>query len=252
MQKILIVFGNFIFRWRDTIFTLIFLPPFYLVTLPQMTAGGLNADNNAFTAGMIVTGLGLFIRMLTIGFGFIMRSGVDKQIHASGIMRVGFFAHTRNPLYVGNYLIVTGVMISINLTFYYIFLLPLFYIIYYAITIAEEEYLKKKFGKEYETYLKEVNRYIPGNLSSFKDSFKDLEFSWKRYFKREYSSTALALMALSMIQVVKLHGQYDYPLNSGLPLFLILFTGVLFGIYILIRVLAKAKFLEITNPEPKH
>jgi protein-S-isoprenylcysteine O-methyltransferase Ste14 len=252
MQNALIKFGNFIFRWRDTIFTLIFLPAFYLVTMPEMTAGGENTDSLTFFVGFTIALLGMTIRGITVASGFVKRSGVQKKIHAEGVVRAGFFAHTRNPLYVGNYLIVTGAILCLNLTLYYIVFLPMFYLIYYSITLAEENYLKSKFGKDYENYLKSVNRYLPGNFSRIKSSFSEIEFSFKRFLKREYGSTALLTSSLLMIYAVKFHFQYglDYSSMTGIGIWCA--VAFLILLYVIIRILTKLGKMELEAKGPVH
>jgi protein-S-isoprenylcysteine O-methyltransferase Ste14 len=167
-------------------------------------------------------------------------------------MKSGLFAHTRNPLYVGNFLIVTGGIVTLNLLPYYIIFLPLFYLIYYSITLAEEEYLKGKFGREYEEYLKSVNRYIPGNLSKIGDSFRDLEFTWKRFFKREYSSTVVIFFAILLADIVKFRYRHNLPFDSLPSLMMWGVIALLISGLIIVRILARTGRLEWSEEAPKH
>ncbi len=206
MKKFLISIGNFVFRWRDTLFLIIFLPAFYLVRQPEHAMGGSpQVELTSSLIGFAVTFLGLFIRAATIGFGFVTRSGVNKRIHAQSIITDGIFAYVRNPLYLGNFLIVTGSIITINLFYYYVLALPLFYIFYIGITLAEEEYLTEQFGQEYLDYVQKVhNRFIPTDLSGLFSTLGKMEYSWKRYFKREYSSTVIITLGLLIVNLLKM------------------------------------------------
>lgn len=244
MTRLLIKLGNFVFRWRDTLFPLIFLPSFYLLSRQGFAVGDFSVDLSASLVGFAVALTGVVVRMITIGYGFVTRSGVNKQIHAQKVQTRGLFAHTRNPLYLGNYLIVTGSIISINLFWYYAVVLPVFYIFYVAITLAEEEYLHNRLGEEYDRYKASVkNRFLPGQISRLGDSFKDMEFSWKRYFKREYSSTIIILGSLAIVHIVKL-GRYGAPYLSGISLYLLVFLALAIVSVIITKYLSRTGRLE--------
>ncbi len=75
----------------------------------------------------------------------------------------GAFAYVRNPLYLGNILLYTGIGIMSNALFPYLEIVALawFYFQYRIIINAEEEYLTKAFGEKYESYKKSVPRLIP-------------------------------------------------------------------------------------------
>jgi len=55
---------------------------------------------------MIILGQGL--RILAIGLSYIVRGGRMRRIYAENLVTDGLFSHCRNPLYVGNILIVMG------------------------------------------------------------------------------------------------------------------------------------------------
>src|SRR3546814_5065932 len=59
-----------------------------------------------------------------------------------------FFAHCRNPLYVGNILMLVGVGILVNSLIYLLIFIPLFLFIYQAIVLAEERSEERRVGKE--------------------------------------------------------------------------------------------------------
>ncbi len=75
----------------------------------------------------------------------------------------GAFAHVRNPLYLGNILLYTGIGIMSNALFPYLQIIALiwFYFQYRIIIDAEEKYLSAAFGEKYEAYKKAVPRLIP-------------------------------------------------------------------------------------------
>lgn len=75
----------------------------------------------------------------------------------------GPFGYVRNPLYVGNILMYTGLGIMSYSLFPYLQLAGLIFFViqYYFIVSSEEGYLKNHFGEQYTEYTKNVNRFFP-------------------------------------------------------------------------------------------
>jgi len=136
--------------------------------------------------------------VLTIGYDYIRRGGKDYAVYAERLVQGGVFAHSRNPLYLGNILIVLGLALIASSTYVYLVGLPFFLLAYAAIIAAEEDYLRRKFGAEYEDYCRRVNRLWP-DWTGFGKSVEDMEFSWRRVVKKEYNTTFVWLaMALGL------------------------------------------------------
>lgn len=71
----------------------------------------------------------------------------------------GPFKYLRNPIYLGAFLLFTGLSLSLRSIF---FLLPILHLIYFMKQIRKEEILlTREFGKEYENYRKRVPRLFP-------------------------------------------------------------------------------------------
>jgi len=72
----------------------------------------------------------------------------------------GPYQYTRNPMYVSVLIILLGYFFFFGqlLLSLYLFLIARFFHLF--ITLYEEPTLKKKFGKDYEKYLKEVPRWL--------------------------------------------------------------------------------------------
>ena len=64
--------------------------------------------------GIAVTLSGQTLRALTVGLVYIKRGGKKKQVYAEKLVQSGIFSHCRNPLYLGNLLILAGVGIVAN------------------------------------------------------------------------------------------------------------------------------------------
>jgi hypothetical protein len=157
----------------------------------------------------------------------------------------GFYAHTRNPMYVGNVLVVAGFCLFYESLWSYCVALPIFIFSYYAITVAEETYLAGRFGPDYEHYTKTVNRFIP-NFKGLSQSLAGFQYDWKRALRKDYGNIAQAALALCAIEA-RAHlselGQWPSAAAKRILLGLAI-TGVF---YIAARILKKSGYLASPN-----
>ena len=77
------------------------------------------------------------------------------------LVAVGFYRYVRNPMYVGVLLILIGHFLWFKNVWLLVYTVVAFLIVHLFVTLYEEPTLKRKFGASYETYLKEVPRWIP-------------------------------------------------------------------------------------------
>lgn len=73
----------------------------------------------------------------------------------------GLYRYVRNPMYVGAVLIVLAEAFYFYSTWLVFYAIGLWAILHIALVTFEEPQLKKRFGAEYEQYLKTVPRWIP-------------------------------------------------------------------------------------------
>jgi protein-S-isoprenylcysteine O-methyltransferase Ste14 len=122
--------------------------------------------HNATLTSILV---GLFVALIGEAFRFwgVSYAGSEtrrtKKVGGSFLVISGPFAHLRNPLYLGNILIYTGIGIMSMALFPYLQIIALvyFYFQYRVIILGEEEYLHKTYGKQFENFVKNVPRLIP-------------------------------------------------------------------------------------------
>lgn len=83
--------------------------------------------------------------------------------YGTSLVTGGPFAYLRNPIYVGNLLIYSGVGIMSMGMFPWLLLAGLFcFVIQYALIISyEEDFLRSRFGSTYEAYAAKVHRFVP-------------------------------------------------------------------------------------------
>jgi hypothetical protein len=118
---------------------------------------------------------------------YIKRGGKKKKIYADRLVQEGFFAHCRNPLYVGNILIMAGLIMVHHSVWMYALALPFFLFSYFAIVMAEERFLRGKFGPEYDRYCRRVPRFIP-RLRGLGRTMRGMKFDWKKVVRMDYGT----------------------------------------------------------------
>ena len=128
-----------------------------------------------------------------MGLSYIVRGGRMRRIYAENLVTDGLFSHCRNPLYVGNILIVMGfVFVSGNLTGLIVGSLA-FLIIYRLIVHSEESFLSAKFGEPYAAFCADVPRWIP-RFKGLPETINNYEFDWPKVAVKEYGTIMTSLM----------------------------------------------------------
>jgi protein-S-isoprenylcysteine O-methyltransferase Ste14 len=188
----MVAIGNFLFHYRNGLFPLVY-------ALVFCSSPPLMADyRQAALLGFLVAASGQFLRAVTVGLEYIIRGGRNRQVYAEKLVQGGLFAHCRNPLYVGNYIIILGVGLASNSLLFLAIAVPFFTFAYWAIIAAEENYLRNKFGQEFDDYCARVNRVLP-NLSGLGRTLAGMRFNWRRLITAEYGSAYLWLLAIPFV-----------------------------------------------------
>jgi len=232
--------GNWLFRWRS------YLPLCLIVVIiPGILHFHYLGSSHFYDLILEVVCLaismtGLFVRCLTVGYVPKGTSGRNTtgQI-AESLNTTGAYSLLRNPLYLGNYLMMLGVIMMISSDAWW---LPLiftlaFWLYYERIIMAEEAFLSEKFGDEYLEYAAK----IPAILPRFRNWHKpNLTFSFRTVLRREYSSLFALISAMFIVEVVG-----DFVVKEKLyfdPVWLVLFfvTAIL---YFTLRTLKKTTTL---------
>lgn len=246
----MIAIGNFFFKYRNWIFIL-FYGALLIPSWPLFSVEKFGAQYSIWpvTIGLFITIFGQLIRGATIGLAYIVRGGKEGKPYADGLVTEGIFNHCRNPLYLGNIFMLLGLGILANSLLYVAIVIPLFLFIYHSIVLAEEDFLRKKFGNDFERYCQKVNRWWP-NLSGIGKTFRSMEFNWKRWILKEHTTQFIWLIGITLIFFInypQLTG-YDEEPADGLDalgmgyerlLRLGLVLGALLIVYLLIRYLKK-------------
>ena len=228
MENIFIRLGKFFFKFRNAIFPLLYLC-MVVFTRPGLFLGDPQLDRYVCVLGIVIALAGQTFRILVIGFAYIERGGKGGKVYAESLVQTGFYAHVRNPMYVGNYLILLGFILLYGSLWAYIVILPFFTLVYYSIVKNEEMYLKETFGQEFEEYETRVNRFIP-NFRGIIHSLAMYRYDWKKVLRKEYGTITFVfcgILAMLIWKNIVIFG-YDWEhLEIGI-LSVLLFPVLLF------------------------
>lgn len=84
----------------------------------------------------------------------------DPGQPTSQMIKTGIFTISRNPLYLGGALVISGLGIAFRLPWTLLLLLPALLLCHFILIAPEETYLAAKFGTEYTDYTMTVRRWL--------------------------------------------------------------------------------------------
>jgi protein-S-isoprenylcysteine O-methyltransferase Ste14 len=230
----MIQIGNFFFQYRNWVFIPLYLALF--IPSPELLAEPYHSW--LLIMGLSITIFGQVIRGATIGLAYIKRGGIGKKVYAEHLVTEGIFNHCRNPLYVGNILMLIGIALLSNSLLFIGLIIPIFLFIFQAIVTAEENYLRSKFGQEFDAYCQRVNRWVPV-FKGLNATFSSMEFNWRRWLTKELTSLFVWLLGITVILLLKYPELTDH--QEGLRnQFLIYILPLLTAVYLGIRYFKKS------------
>jgi protein-S-isoprenylcysteine O-methyltransferase Ste14 len=135
-------------------------------------------------------------------FGEIIRfvsSGTLKKFE--GVTRNGIYAYTRNPLYIGSFIIGLGACLMGRDPLFTTAFLILYVYLYARVILNEEKWLINKYGDDYVHYLSEAPRLIP---RKFDIAFVLSQTSPARAIKNKEGKTLLGIAAIYLALAAKM------------------------------------------------
>jgi len=149
--------------------------------------------------GFVLLSIGETIRIWAVRYaGGRTRT---TKVGAPSICSSGPFAYMRNPLYLGNMINFSGIVLIAGGSniWLILFITLLFFIIQYLLIVSlEQETLNKKFGKEYLAYCKNVPAFIP-RLTPWANGTIQEPLTLKKVLKHEKSTLLNILLILILI-----------------------------------------------------
>ncbi|MFH0738788.1 MAG: isoprenylcysteine carboxylmethyltransferase family protein [Candidatus Omnitrophota bacterium] len=187
--------GAWLFKWRSYL-PLLFIPLFIIALKNSEFIERIFGDDIGDfleSIAVIVSFLGLAIRCFTVGYVPRGTSGRNTKAQGATVLNTtGMYSIARNPLYLGNFVIIFGITLFIQVWWLALIVWVGFWLYYERIIFAEEEFLRRKFGGEFTAWAQRTPLVIP----HFKNWRKpDLSFSFKTVLRREFS-TYFAIVAV--------------------------------------------------------
>jgi protein-S-isoprenylcysteine O-methyltransferase Ste14 len=209
MKSFHIACGKFFFKYRDGLFPIVLIAVL-LGFRPMALSFSVPVTIAVAIAGIVIVMAGQLLRVAVIGYVYVKRGGKAKQVYADTLVTTGFFNHCRNPLYVGNLLILAGLAI-LHGNPYAILCIAVFYLFAYtAIVAAEEEYLQNKFGEEFTAYTKRASRWFI-NFAGLGKSLEGMRFAWERVILKEYGTITSNAASVVLLIAYKLYRNDAFP-----------------------------------------
>ena len=190
--------GDFLFRHRS------YTPvPFALVLVWQA-----EATYPQVLGGLALMAGGELLRLMAVRTAG--ESTRTRSVGARQLVTWGLYSHTRNPLYIGNLLLWTGVVIFAGGPYTPWLLAAVFilFLVQYPLIISlEEATLAELFGESYAAYRESVPRLIPrlrkasGAASGATIARRGVTHPWRYAFRSE-RSTFIAIAAVLTLTLI--------------------------------------------------
>jgi len=226
--------GHWLFRWRS------YLP----LAAVGFVLGGVEYFRYPFDSHFLdemwevfclsISLLGLVVRALTIGYAATHTSGRNtaRQV-AYDLNTTGMYSVVRNPLYLGNFLMVFGVMLFFRVWWIPVIYALIFALYYERIIFAEETFLRNKFGARYLDWASKTPAFVP-RVSGWRAP--ELSFNWRKLLRHEYHGLIAIVSSMFLLEAAG-----DWYIGHGFEIDTLwaIFLPIAYGSYFIIRFLHK-------------
>lgn len=181
-----------------------------------------------------IAGLGLAVRAFAQGYAARGSSGRNsRRQKAAALNTTGAYSLCRNPLYLGNFLIVFGVLCFFHSLYLLLAYTLLFWIYYERIILREEAFLLERYGSTYARWAEATPVFLP-RLKGWRPP--ERPFAWRTVVRREYPTVMLIVIALTAFQVI---GDWHITHQLRISQASLLLLGVAIGQYVVLRYVKK-------------
>lgn len=148
----------------------------------------------SLASGAVIATIGLLIRAWASGH---LRKMAE-------LTTSGPYAHTRNPLYLGTFLLVLGVALAGGVWWLALAIAAAYLLVYVPVMIAEVETMRVLFPDAYEEWASAVPLFAPRLTPAGSEATRKVRFDGSLYLRyREYRA-ALGLLAVFGILAAKM------------------------------------------------
>ncbi|MBF0110740.1 MAG: hypothetical protein HQL76_16360 [Magnetococcales bacterium] len=226
--------GHIFFRFRS--FTPLLLVPLVVFERHHINYpfGSHSVDLLFEALCLLVALMGHGIRVGTVGHVPHGTSGRNTREQKAEILNTtGLYSIVRNPLYLGNYLILMGISLLLQNWEVLLFNTLLFALAYTPIILTEEAFLLERFGVRYREYADRVPCMIP-RPSLWRTP--ELPFSFAMALYREHDTVFTTIIVFIIIENLRsfvVHGRLGIE-SVWIPLSVFVLT-----VWIFLKVLKK-------------
>ncbi len=185
------------FSFRDKILkklssfrSFLYLPPFVVMGITYYNE--MENDFIIWPLGIAIIFIGFLIRLWSTKY--IGRRTPSMKKKGKTLVNMGPYAIVRNPLYIGNILIATGLSVLSKLIWLTPFVILYFFTLYHFVVLYEEKKLSERWEDEYLAYFNEVPRWIPRLRDLHR--FKANGFKWIQALRSEIPSLIYILFGI--------------------------------------------------------
>lgn len=199
--------GAKLFKYRGQIPVLIFalsLPILFFTNERLYASIGFYLGDPVYTTcafiSLLLVFAGLALRAYTVCTTPKGTSGRNTASQVADTLNTkGIYSVVRHPLYLANYLIWAGLLVYTMNVFAFIIVSLVYWIYYERIMMAEEAFLRSKYGDEFEEWASKVPAFIP-KWSLYEGGM--LQFSWKTFIRREYATIMSVMVSYTVLDYI--------------------------------------------------
>ncbi len=148
---------------------------------------------------VLVSSVGLVVRAFTIGYAPRGTSGRNTAGQMAEVLNTrGIYSIVRHPLYLGNFIMWLGLSLFPHLWWLTVIYVLAFWLYYERIMYAEEQFLRGKFGDQYDAWAEKTPPFIP-NVKLWRPP--DLPFSFRNVLRREYNGFFAMIVTFFVLEV---------------------------------------------------
>ncbi len=193
--------GNWLFRWRS------YLPLLMLGLAVIALRNFKGVYYNRFfdkiweLVCLAISFIGIGIRVYTVSSVPRGTSGRNtKGQVADALNTTGMYSILRHPLYFGNFIIWFGIVTSVRSCWFTVIAVLIFCLYYERIMFAEEEFLRRKFGKEYLVWAARTPAFFP-KFKNWKQSNRP--FNLLAGIGSEYSTVFMTIVLFTVLDMLE-------------------------------------------------
>jgi len=150
---------------------------------------------------IVLSFVGLAIRFITIGYVPYGTSGRNtKGQRAETLNITGMYSIVRHPLYLGNFVISLGIALFVQVWWFVLIYVLVFWLYYERIMFAEEEFLRGKFGVLHLEWARGTPAFFP-KFRLWRSPA--MSFSLRKALNSEYSTIFGIIISFTLLDITR-------------------------------------------------